>query len=328
MRITGTAWKKGFTVIMTVALDPPRVAGDVRDFGLEDLLQQFVDLKLTGRVVFKPTPVELFFEHGDLIAARCSELLGSILLRRGAVTPAQLLEAVAMQSGQTLGEVLLNPPFLIRPAMLRDAIHIQIMRAIKLLFEDVPRTFAVFHNDETMPIHARIPVKVALDEIIPSLFATRIDEIHMGTILRLNLFSPNSKTELEPDQWVVATLLDGRRNVANVCQMFQMNLPRHQNPEKRVFKALKQMYQQGLVELVDYSDLDQIMVRQISTRIKSYVPQQFLMLANGQRSLTEIGQYLGLNAPQTTEIAVLLYRHHFLEIHSGVMEFERFLEEF
>jgi hypothetical protein len=313
---------------MIVSSDPPRVTGDVHDFGVEDLLQQFVDLRLTGRVVFKPTPVELFFETGDLIAARCSELLGSILLRRGAVTPTQLLEAVAMQAQQTLGEVLLNPPFLIRPAMLRDAIHIQIMRAIKLLFEDVPKKFAVFHHDETMPIHARIPVQVALDEIIPSLFVTRVDEIHMGTMLRLNLFSPKGKTELEPDQWVVATLLDGRRNVATVCQMFQMHLPRHQNPEKSVFKALKQMYKQGLVELVDYSDLDQIIVKQISTRIKSYVQQQFLMLSNGQRTLTEIGQYLGLDAPQTTEIAVLLYRHHFLEIQSGLMEFERFLEEF
>jgi hypothetical protein len=263
-----------------------------------------------------------------LIAARCSELLGSILLRRGAVTPTQLIEAVAQQAGHTLGEVLLNPPFSIRPAMLRDAIHIQIMRAVKVLFEDVPKTFAVYHNDETMPIHARIPVRIALDEIIPSLFATRIDDIHMGTIVRLNLFYPKNNTELEPDQWVVATLLDGRRNVAAVCQMFQINLPRYQNPEKGVLKALKQLYRQGLVELVDYSDLDQIMVKQLSTRIKSYVQQQFLLLANGQRSLTEIGQYLGLDAPQTTEIAVLLYRHHFLEIQSGLMEFERFLEEF
>jgi hypothetical protein len=304
-----------------------RATGLVKDFGLEELLTQLQELHLTGKLVFLPNNLEFYFDQGDLIAVRGGELLGSILLRLGAVTASQLQEALAAQGQHSLGQVLLSAMYGLNPRSLEDALHIQILRAVQSLFETVPVSFAVYHAETDLPIQTRLPVQVALSEVLPNIKDSQPEEFSSQSVIKLLSCMPSQPVTLEPDQWAVATLLDGRRTLETVAKLYQIQFPRRDQPQKRILSAVLQMYHLGLLELVEYK-LDRILLKSHSGKQVGYLQQQFLLLANGQRNLLEIGAYLGLDTIQTAEFAVNFYRNKRLEVLRGVLEFERLLEQF
>jgi hypothetical protein len=302
-----------------------RAEGLVKDFGLENLLRQLEDLRLSGTLQFFPGDREFYFERGDLIAARGGELLGSILLRLGAISLQQLHRALAEQGSRNLGEVLLSTG--LYPQMLEDALHIQILRALVSLFEDVPHTF-VFHNQPiALPIQTRLPVQVALSEVVPNLTDNQPETFTAQSVLRLLSYMPSQALQLEPEQWAVATLLDGRRTLDVVSKLYQIRFPRRDQPEKRTFAAAWQLFELGLVEVMQHH-LEEILLRSRSGNQVAHLQQQFLVLADGQRTLFELGAYLGLGSAQTAEMAVELYRSRRLEVQRGLLAFERLLEYF
>jgi hypothetical protein len=308
-------------------LTQARATGLVKDFGLEELLLQLQDLRLTGTLVFLPNKLEFYFNQGDLIAVRGGELLGSILLRLGAISVAQLQAALASQGNLSLGEVLVGAMYGLNTQSLEDALHIQILRAVQTLFEDVPESFAVFDFSTDLPIQTRLPVQIALDEVLSSLKDNRTEEFSSQSVVKLLSYLPSQTVQLEPDQWVVATLLDGRRTLETVAKLYQIQFPRRDQPDKRTLSAVLQMYHLGLLELVQYR-LERIVPKGRSGKQVAYLQQQFLLLANGQRNLLEVGAYLGLDTSQTAELAVQLYRQQRLEVQRGVLEFEVLLEHF
>jgi hypothetical protein len=302
-----------------------RAAGLVKDFGLENLLLQLEDLRLTGTLRFLPGAREFYFDHGDLIAARGGELLGSILLRLGAISLGQLQVALAEQASRNLGEVLLAAG--LNPQMLGDALHLQILQAMQSLFEEVPQSFAVDNQPNDLPIQTRLPVQIALAEVVPSLKDNVPETFTAHSVLRLLPYLSSQAVCLEPDQWVMVTLLDGRRDVEVLAKLYQTQFPRRDHPEKRTFAALNTLFELGLVEVVQYH-LERILVKRRSGKAVPHLQQQFLLLADGGRNLLEVATHLGLGTSQTAELAVELYRFGRLEVQRGLLDFERLLEHF
>ena len=147
-----TCWSRKKSVYYDMQ---PRASGKIADFGLEALLLQLADLQFTGQMVFTPKSCELFFASGDLIAARGSEMLGSILLRRGAVTAEQLTQAIANQGGKSLGDALLDAPFSIHLAMLRDAIHNQEPRSKPRGMKSLVMSASLIRKSCSHPVETR-----------------------------------------------------------------------------------------------------------------------------------------------------------------------------
>jgi hypothetical protein len=299
----------------------------VKDFGLENLFSQLADLNLTGKLVFLPNNLEFYFNRGDLIAAQGGELLGSILLRLGAISVAQLSEALSNQESRSLGEVLSSQPYGIDSHLLEDALYIQILRAVLSLFETVPEQFAVYDAQTALPIETRLPVQIALAEVVPSLEHSQTENFSPESVVRLLPHLPHSAVVLEPEQWAVATLLDGRRSLETVTRLYQIQFPRRDNPSKRVFAAVLQLHDLGLVEVVQFW-LQRVLLKMRSGGQVAQLQQQFLSLATGQRNLQDISEALGLDPTQSAEMAVQLYRGRRLEVQRGVLEFERLLEHF
>ncbi|MFN3267588.1 MAG: DUF4388 domain-containing protein, partial [Deinococcales bacterium] len=246
--------------------------GLVKDFGLENLFLQLSEHKFTGRLTFNPSSLEFYFDRGDLIAAKGAEPLGSILLRLGAVTVSQLQTALSAQGTHSLGEVLLSAMFGLNPNMLEDALQIQIFRAIQRLLEDSPSEFAVFNHENDLPIQTRLPVQIAFAEVMPSVEANtaNVEEFSAQTVVKLLTYLPAQAVQLEPDQWAVATLLDGRRNLETVARFYQIQFPRIENPDKRTFSAILKLYHLGLIEPVEYK-LEQIFLKGRSGKQLAYV---------------------------------------------------------
>jgi hypothetical protein len=116
--------------------------GTIKDFGLADILQLIGLQRKTGVLTLEGAAgtVTVKFLDGAVVAADTSDrnledLLGSVLVRTGRITEAQLKEALRIQKTtlQRLGYVLVAQRF-IADADLDEALHIQVTQIVYRLF--------------------------------------------------------------------------------------------------------------------------------------------------------------------------------------------------
>ena len=116
--------------------------GTIKDFGLADILQLIGLQRKTGSLTLEGTSgsVTVKFLEGSVVGADTSErafedLLGSVLVRTGRITEAQLQESLRVQKStlQRLGYILVKHHF-ISDADLEDALRIQVTQIVYRLF--------------------------------------------------------------------------------------------------------------------------------------------------------------------------------------------------
>ena len=116
--------------------------GTLKDFNLADIFQLIGIQKKTGVLTLKNEKevVTVSFLEGDVVAAdslhrRLEDRLGTVLVKSGRITEAQLQEALKVQKNtlQRMGNILVENRF-IEAQDLRDALQIQISQMIHRLF--------------------------------------------------------------------------------------------------------------------------------------------------------------------------------------------------
>src|SRR6266705_645434 len=116
--------------------------GTLKDFSLADIFQLIGIQKKTGVLTLKNDRevVTVSFVEGSVVSAdafhrRLEDRLGTVLVKSGRITEAQLQEALKVQKNtlQRMGNILVENRF-IEAQDLRDALHIQISQMIYRLF--------------------------------------------------------------------------------------------------------------------------------------------------------------------------------------------------
>jgi Domain of unknown function (DUF4388)/Type II secretion system (T2SS), protein G len=116
--------------------------GTIKDFGLADILQLIGLQRKTGVLTLEDSSVKVTvkFLEGSVVGADTSDrnfedLLGSVLVRTGRITDAQLRESLRVQKTtlQRLGYILVKQNF-ISDTDLEDALRIQVTQIVYRLF--------------------------------------------------------------------------------------------------------------------------------------------------------------------------------------------------
>jgi len=116
--------------------------GTLKDFSLADIFQLIGIQKKTGILTLKNDKevVTVSFVNGDVVSAdalhrRLEDRIGTVLVKSGRITEAQLQEALKVQKNtlKRMGNILVESRF-IEPEALREALQIQISQMVYRLF--------------------------------------------------------------------------------------------------------------------------------------------------------------------------------------------------
>lgn len=207
------------------------IKGSLREAGLADVCQLLAlgqktgSLAVTDRARFG----QIYFDRGRITFATIvnrRDRLGDLLVRDGALTHTQLMEAVDAQAGQPdrrLGEILLELGF-IDAATLTRAIERQIEEAIFYLFTWKQGSF--YFEADKAPESGEILIRVNPETLLLE-GARRVDEwsvieqkiASMDLIFELDRDRMESAAvELTGAQQRIVPLMDGERSVEELAE--------------------------------------------------------------------------------------------------------------
>jgi hypothetical protein len=145
------------------------LVGTIKDFGLADILQLIGLQRKSGLLTLEhgPDRVTVKFLEGAVVGADTSsrnleELLGSVLVRTGRITEAQLQETLQIQAStlQRLGYILVKQNF-ISTTDLEEALRIQVTQIVYRLFrwregkyQFTPMDHVEYDNEHFRPLSA------------------------------------------------------------------------------------------------------------------------------------------------------------------------------
>ena len=207
------------------------IKGSLREASLPDVLQLLAMGKKTGclSVTHRNNFGSIYFDKGRICYAAIvnrRDRLGDILLKSGAITPAQLQEAIESQEKQRdkrLGEILVGLGIISRDD-LHKQIRLQIEEAVYFLFTWTQGTFnfeadirpeeqdfLVLINPESLLLEGarRVDEWSLIEKKIPS-----FDIVFDIDLRRLD----ESAAELTQEQQVLLPLIDGRRDVFAIIE--------------------------------------------------------------------------------------------------------------
>jgi len=202
------------------------IQGSLREASLPDVIQLLFLGRRTGclAVADRQSHASVFFEdgwvtHAGIVNRR--DRLGDMLVKSGRVTPAQLDQAITMQSqshGQRLGAILVELGAITRDE-LTNAVHLQVEEAVYTLFTWTSGTFSF--EPSVMPDADIDRVRISPDSLLLE-GARRVDEWSLieKKIPAFDLvFARDRTVEQEPDleftpaQQRLLPLVDGNRDV-------------------------------------------------------------------------------------------------------------------
>jgi tetratricopeptide (TPR) repeat protein len=237
------------------------IKGSLQEAGLAEVCQLLSMGQKTGclSVTDRSRFGQIFFDRGRITFATIinrPDRLGDLLLRGGAITLAQLKEAVAAQADapdRRLGQLLVDLGYVEEDTLGRYIVR-QIHEAVYHLFTWNRGSF-YFEGGKT-PGSGEILISASSESLLLE-GARRVDEwsVIESLIPSLDLVfapdrAPGEREELTPDQQDVLPLLDGQRTVKDVAAVGGIS-------EFDTAKALYRLVRAGLARQVGRRERDE-----------------------------------------------------------------------
>lgn len=227
--------------------------GEIAAFRLPDVLTLLSNARKSGTLVLTngDRQASLFFESGALVFASSTQeqfRLGSILLRKKKITPAQRdrIDELMLRDGGRFGQLAVQEQVLTEE-QLRDFLKVQVSEIVFDAFVWNGGTFS-FLRDATLPPYA---VTIAID--LPNLImegARRIEEWEQcvgllpdkSVVFRVVATPRDEKITLTAEEWKLLFLINGQRTLEELCQSADEALP--------VYRVVYGLYANKLIEEV------------------------------------------------------------------------------
>jgi len=239
------------------------LSGNLKTISLPDILQLLATGKKTGtlEVRTKSRQKEIAFQEGNIIFAASlnsdEDLLGSMLLRRGQISKADLERAVTMhqKTGRQLGATLVDMQ-LFRQSEIDDCLRLQIEEIVFNLFAWNDGEFS-FHEDR---LPDSPPLLVDLNTMNVVMEGTRrIDEwteiqkvLPTDNAIVALVESPPAEREeirLSLDEFRLLVLIDGERTLHDLARLSPMG-------EFVTYRAIYRLIGQRLVVVCGSSEAE------------------------------------------------------------------------
>jgi len=206
--------------------------GNIERFTLPEILQLISSGRKTGTLGVQRDDdiVMVYFKNGQVIygyGPNKTYHIGRMLVEKGRITPQQLDESIALQAGQReggkrLGQILIEKRYIDR-ADLEEVVRKQVEELIYSLMTWDRGSFKFYENQ--FPTEEEITVTLSTENIVLE-GLRRVDEMarlkdylpDFATVFRLASSEPGQKRDLhlEPEEWNVLALVDGRRNINDI----------------------------------------------------------------------------------------------------------------
>ncbi len=262
------------------------LVGTIKDFGLADILQLIGLQRKTGILTLEggSDTVTVKFLEGAVVGADTSlrnleDLLGSVLVRTGRITEAQLVETLRIQKStmQRLGYILVKQNF-ISDVDLEEALRIQVTQIVFRLFrwrdgkyQFAPMDHMEYDNEHFRPLSAetilmegarmidewpilerrikspaivfrKTPSGRALDVPVASLLDADIDFAFQDSSAVDN--RNDAELRISPEERGILHMVDGRASVQDIADTSAL-------AEFDVYRLLYELLNRNLIEAVE-----------------------------------------------------------------------------
>ncbi len=216
---------------MTMDLD---LQGRIERFTLPEILQLIASSRKSGTLGIQKDDsiVMVYFRDGNVVygyGPRQTFHLGQLLKERGVITDQQLQEAVSVQAktenSKRLGEIMIGRHYIDR-ADLTQVVTRQVEELLYSLLSWQTGSFKFYDNQ--FPTEEEITVDLSVENVILE-GLRRVDEMNMVREALPNLeavytisASQAGRTRnvsLKAEEWNVMALVDGRRDLNEVCKL-------------------------------------------------------------------------------------------------------------
>ena len=292
---------------------------------------------VSARISFVPSEINLEIDEGFLVGCRGTESLGMILVRRSLLSEDVLRRALAQAEGRPLGEVLLEAPYNLSQGELQDALVTQALLAIKVVTLSPQVAYRVHAPRPPGEHHPRLSLELALlearfvsDEMLRHALPLDVALRTRRMVLGQNIF-------LEPDEWCLLSLLNGRRTMRAALTIMETMIhaanPGDGGGWLRGFRAAVTLLKRGLLEPSAVEGLHTLTMKRSTQDNPAIFPADVgpnLVLASldGVRTAAEVAQMLRFSPEAMAQMLVRLYRDRVIELVHGRTELERLLEEY
>ena len=252
--------------------------GTLRDFGLADIFQLIGMQRKTGTLTLRNDKETVYvkFSAGAVVGAESAtqmleNLLGSVLVRTGRITHAQLQEALRLQAKtlQRLGYLLVKNGFISAPD-LQDALHTQVTQVVYRLFRWRDGTYhfqageAVDYDHEFTPVSAETilmegarmvdewPIlerRIRSTELVfrQTAAGRELDAPPRSMVESPTLPSEEGEAHISPDEQQILHLVDGKRRVQDVVDRSSLG-------EFDTYRMLYELLNRNFIEEVTLAD--------------------------------------------------------------------------
>ena len=228
--------------------------GSLDGFMLPELFRLFSRSQKTGRldVVRRAGRGHVYFRDGGIYFATSSLVrapLGRKLITMGLLTERRLMEALDIHAvtDRRVGDVLVSMQAITRP-QLEDALRSQIEDAI---FDLMRWDRGEFSWQPDMAVDANITLDLTVEDLIMEA-SRRIDELELiqdqipspDSVMTMAPEAPRTgaRITIAPEEWRVLVLVDGRRSVAEVAALSNLD-------DEQALRVLHGLARAGLIEL-------------------------------------------------------------------------------
>ena len=252
--------------------------GTLRDFGLADIFQLIGMQRKTGTLTLRNDKETVYvkFHEGAVVGAESAtqmleNLLGSVLVRTGRITHAQLQEGLRVQTKtlQRLGYLLVKNGFISAPD-LQDALHTQVTQVVYRLFRWRDGSYhfqadeAIDYDHEFAPVSAETilmegarmvdewPIlerRIRSTELVfrQTAAGRELDAPPRSLMEGLPLSGEGGEARISSDELQVLHLVDGKRRVQDVADRSSLG-------EFDTYRMLYELLNRNFIEEVTLAD--------------------------------------------------------------------------
>jgi hypothetical protein len=316
---------------------PCRTGGSFNDYTIEELLIDCARQAVSARISFVPSEISLEIDEGYLVGCRGTESLGMILVRRRLLSEDALRRALAEAQGRPLGQVLLDAPYNLSHGELQDALVTQALLAIKVVTLSPQVAYRVHALNMPSENHPKLSLELALLEARFISDEMLRHALPLDVALRARRMVLGQGIVLEPDEWCLLSLLNGRRSLRTAMTIMETMIhaanPGDGGGWLRGFRAAVNLLKRGLLESSAVEGLHTLTMKRSTQDNPAIFPADVkpnLVLASldGVRTAAEIAQTLRFSPEMMAQTLVRLYRDRVIELVHGRTELERLLEEY